>query len=117
MRKRRLAAASVALCLLLSGCAADAEGSAIDECSQLGVMAKYRDDPMPAESVKVSDVLSVQVDPDDPVFTITGTTVVKYPNGSADSVDWSCFAQVVDGKTYADIQRAVVASTGRVSTD
>lgn len=53
----------------------------------------------------VSDVVSVdRGETDVAAFDVTGKATVALSSGREIRVDWECFTQTVDGKTYAAIQ-------------
>ncbi|TFD37033.1 hypothetical protein E3T37_12610 [Cryobacterium sp. TMT2-10] len=80
----------------------DAEPHAAeDACESEAVLSKLRDDIKTPDTV-TADALSIQNRPNSAAYDISGTTTLSF---KADVVhDWNCFAQIVDGKTYAAIR-------------
>lgn len=93
----------VPLLLVMSGCAANPETTALEECQRIAPRAVI--DLRGHNSFRTAefeDVKSVQRG-DDKAWDITGTVALELASGATVTDDFKCLAQHVDGKDYAAI--------------
>lgn len=103
MKRTAAAATGVIGVLLLSGCSANLHDSAQNACTELA-SALYRTDER-AKSAEVENVTATARPGADFAFDVQGNTRFTYESGRQDVYRWQCFAQTIDGKTHADLDR------------
>lgn len=97
------AAVAGALLFAATGCSQSPTDSTAGACESEAVLSKLRDDVKTPDTV-TAEALSIENRPDSAAYDISGTTTLSFKAGADVVHDWKCFAQIVDGKTYAAIR-------------
>lgn len=95
--------------LLLAGCTADPQDAGAAMCEDELQYAIEQEieiaETWLGSELEVGNVTAVDMSQEDiAVFDLAGTATVTLASGREITVDWKCFTQTVDGKTYAAIQ-------------
>lgn len=109
---RTLAVLAAASALLLTGCAAtDPEQAARDACADViedpHAYADSLDGDLQGETLGSVNAVDVDVvrHSGGTGYELTGTASLEGDTTGTFTAEWACFAQTVDGKTYAAITR------------
>lgn len=91
------------LLLTMGGCTQDPSESTSSACESEAVVSKLRDDTRVPQDVSAKTT-SIENRPDSAAYDIEGLTTLSYASGPDAVHEWTCFAQISDGKTYATVR-------------
>ena len=91
------------LLLTLTGCTQDPREATSSACENEAVLGKLRDDTRAPQEVSAKTT-SIENRPDSAAYDIEGLTTLSYATGPDTVHEWTCFAQISEGTTYAAVR-------------